>query len=145
MPCRSLPVPGSVIAIAVISSPVQNFGSQRCFCSSLAKPQQVGRHDVVVQPETDAAVAAGGGLLGDDRVVPEVRVAAAAVLLGHRHAEEALLAGLEPHTAVDDLRLLPFLVMGRDVAIEEGPVGLAEQFMLGLEQGALVLDGTAHG
>jgi hypothetical protein len=33
MPCRSLPVPGSVIAIAVISSPLQNFGSQRCFCS----------------------------------------------------------------------------------------------------------------
>ena len=103
--------------------------------------QQVGRHDVVVQAEADPAVAPGGGFLGDDRVVPEVGVAAAAVLLGHRHAQEALLAGLQPHAAVDDLRLLPFVVMGRDVAIEEGPVGLAEQLMLGLEKSALVLDG----
>jgi hypothetical protein len=37
MPCRSLPVPGSLIAIAVISSPLQKPGSQRCFCSSVAK------------------------------------------------------------------------------------------------------------
>ena len=29
-------MPGSVIAIAVIISPLQNFGSQRAFCSSLA-------------------------------------------------------------------------------------------------------------
>jgi hypothetical protein len=36
MPCRSLPVPGSVMAMAVISSPEQNPGSQRCFCSSVA-------------------------------------------------------------------------------------------------------------
>ena len=35
MPCRSEPVPGSVIAIAVIISPVQNFGNQRAFCSSV--------------------------------------------------------------------------------------------------------------
>ncbi len=42
MPCRSRPVPGSVIAIAVIISPVQNFGSQRCFCSSLASSSKYG-------------------------------------------------------------------------------------------------------
>ena len=36
MPCRSEPVPGSVIAIAVMISPEQNPGSQRCFCSSVA-------------------------------------------------------------------------------------------------------------
>ena len=106
--------------------------------------QQVGRHDVVVQPESDPAVAPGGGLLGDDRVVAEVGVAAAAVLLGDRHAQEALLTRLEPDATVDDLRLLPFVVIGRDVALEECPVGLAEQFVLGLEQGALVFDGAAH-
>ena len=34
MPWRSEPVPGSVIAIAVIISPEQKRGSQRSFCSS---------------------------------------------------------------------------------------------------------------
>ena len=34
-PCRSLPAPGSVIAIAVIVSPDTHPGSQRCFCSSV--------------------------------------------------------------------------------------------------------------
>jgi hypothetical protein len=29
------PVPGSVMAMAPISSPLAIFGSQRCFCSSL--------------------------------------------------------------------------------------------------------------
>ena len=123
---------------------MQNFGSQRCFCSSVDSAQQVGRHDVVVQAESDPAVASGGGFLGDDRVVPEVGVAPAAVLLGHRHAQEALFAGLQPHPAVDDLGLLPFLVIRRDVAVEEAPVGLAEQIVLGFEKCALVLDGAAH-
>ena len=35
MPCRSLPAPGSLIAMAVISSPEQYPGSQRSFCSVL--------------------------------------------------------------------------------------------------------------
>ena len=42
MPCRSEPVPGSVIAIAVISSPLQKPGSQRRFCSSLASEVRYG-------------------------------------------------------------------------------------------------------
>jgi len=37
MPCRSEPAPGSVIAIAVIVSPVTQPGSQRRFCSSVAR------------------------------------------------------------------------------------------------------------
>ena len=37
MPRRSLPVPGSVIAIAPISSPAAILGSHRCFCSSLPR------------------------------------------------------------------------------------------------------------
>ena len=35
MPARSEPVPGSVIAMAHIISPVTNLGSQRFFCSSV--------------------------------------------------------------------------------------------------------------
>ena len=37
MPCRSLPAPGSVIAIAVISSPLAKPGSHRRFCSSVVR------------------------------------------------------------------------------------------------------------
>ncbi len=35
-------MPGSVIAIAVISSPEAQPGSQRCFCSSLPKVSRYG-------------------------------------------------------------------------------------------------------
>ncbi len=34
-PCRSLPVPGSVMAMAAITSPLAILGSQVRFCSSL--------------------------------------------------------------------------------------------------------------
>ena len=106
--------------------------------------EQVGRDDVVVQSEPEAAVAAGHRLFTDDGVVPEVRVSAAAVLLRHRHAQEALLAGLQPYAAVDDLVLLPLLVVRSDVPVQERPVGLPEQFVLGLEQRAGVVDGVSH-
>jgi len=98
-----------------------------------------------VQAEADAAVPARGGLLGDDHVVAEVRVAAAAVLLGHRHPKKALLAGLQPDTAVNDLLVLPLFVIRRHVPFEELAVGLAEQIVLGLEEGAVVFDDAAHG
>ncbi len=42
MPCRSDPVPGSVIAIAVIISPLTNPGSQRAFCSSVVSRSRYG-------------------------------------------------------------------------------------------------------
>lgn len=38
MPWRSEPAPGSVIAMAVMISPLQKPGSQRRFCSSVASP-----------------------------------------------------------------------------------------------------------
>ena len=110
--------------------------------------QEVGRDDVVLQREAQAAESARGGLLGDDHVVAEVVVPAAAVLLRHGHAEEALLAGFEPDATIDDLVLFPLLVERRDVALEECAIGLAEQLVLGFEEGALVLDylaGRAHG
>ena len=36
-PCRSDPAPGSDIAMAVIISPLTKGGSQRSFCSSVAR------------------------------------------------------------------------------------------------------------
>jgi len=99
MPCRSLPVPGSVIAIAVMISPVQNCGSQRCFCSSLASRTRYGRTTSLVQAEPDPAVATRDGLLVDDHVGSgSPGLPPPPVLLGHRHAEKALLAGFQPDT-----------------------------------------------
>ena len=43
MPARSDPVPGSVIAIAVMRVPSVMPGSQRCFCSSLQYSRKYGR------------------------------------------------------------------------------------------------------
>ena len=106
--------------------------------------EQIGRNDVVMQGEPEAAVPAGHGLFGDDGVVAKVRVAAAAVLLRHRHTQVALLAGLQPYPAVDDLVLLPLSVVGRDVLVQERPVGLPEQLVLGFEQGAGIVDGLGH-
>ncbi len=42
MPCRSEPAPGSVIAIAEISSPETSPGSQRRFCSSVPRVEMYG-------------------------------------------------------------------------------------------------------
>ena len=106
--------------------------------------EQIGRDDVVMQGETETAVPAGHGLFGDDGVVAKVRVAAAAVLLRHRHAQVTLLAGLQPHPAVDDLVFLPLSVVRRDVLVQERPVGLPEQLVLRFEQGAGIVDGLGH-
>ena len=111
----------------------------------VGQPQQIWSDHVVVQPESDAAVAARGRFLGDDHVVAEISIAASAVLLRHRHPEKSLLACLEPDTAVDDLLLFPLLVVGRHVPVQESTVGLAEKIVLGLEKGAVVMDDTAHG
>jgi hypothetical protein len=41
-PCRSEPAPGSVMAIAVMISPLTRPGSQRRFCSSVVSPMRYG-------------------------------------------------------------------------------------------------------
>ena len=128
-----------------MSSPVQNLRQPPLLLLLVGQTQQVGRYDVVVQSETDAAVAARDRLLGDDRVVAEVAVTATSIGLRHGHAEEALLAGLQPHSAVDDLVLLPLLVVRRDMSVQERAIRLSKQVVFGLEQRALVMDDTAHG
>ena len=92
---RSEPMPGSVMATAVISSPEQIPGSQRCCCSSFGEVQEVRQADVVVQREAEPGAAAAGPLhlLAEHEVVAEVPHAAAAERLGDVHAEEAVGAG----------------------------------------------------
>ena len=50
MPCRSEPAAGSLIAIAVISSPEQNPGNQRAFCSSVASRTRYGATTSLCSP-----------------------------------------------------------------------------------------------
>ena len=101
---RSEPIPGSVIASAVISSPEAIPPSQRSRCSLVAVAQEVRQADVVVQrdPQAEAADAGALGLLADHQVEAEVLRAGAAVALGHGHAEEAAAAGQREHLARDD-------------------------------------------
>ncbi len=76
-------MPGSVMAMAVMSSPAQMPGSQRPFCSS-SRGEEVGQADVVVEGQAEP-----GGVdpprwtsSRDDQVVAEVLDPAPAVLLG---------------------------------------------------------------
>ena len=118
-------MPGSVIAIAVMSSPEQMPGSQRAFCSSVQSVRKYGRQMSLwsVQPEPGGVDAGPLDLLGDHEVVAEVVDAAAAVLLGHGHAEEPERAGLREHLAVDDAGRLPLVVVGDELVGDERPHG----------------------
>ena len=82
------PASGSVMAKAILSSPVANRGSHRCFCSSVPNlammvAQMAG--DTTMHQQRAAGrgqLLVHGGQLGDP-------TAAAAVLLGHVDPEEA--------------------------------------------------------
>ena len=58
MPWRSEPAPGSVMAMAVISEPSQNPGSQRRFCSSVASPVRYGPTMSLCRPSASPAAPA---------------------------------------------------------------------------------------
>ena len=58
MPARSEPVPGSVIAIANIDSPLMNLGSHRFFCSSVPSLSRYGRHSATCTLEPPKLTAA---------------------------------------------------------------------------------------
>ena len=101
--------------------------------------EEVGEADVVVErpAETGGVHARPLDLLGDDDVVPEVAHAAAAEVLGHGHAEEALRTRLGEEVAVDDPRSLPLVVVRDELLGDEPPHRVAEQLVLVVEQRAL--------
>ena len=51
IPCEVAARPGSVIAMAMMSSPLAMPGSQRFFCSLVGQVDEVRPHDVVVQTQ----------------------------------------------------------------------------------------------
>ena len=91
--------------------------------------------DLRVEAEADAARVRPGDLLHHDDGVEAVRPCAA-VLLGHRGAEEARLPGLRPHLAVDVALVLPVAVEGHDLLLEELAEGIAELLVVVGEEGA---------
>ena len=134
MPCRSLPAPGSVMAMAVISSPLVKPGQPALLLLVGGEVAQVRADDVVVQPEPDAARADPGHLLVEDGVVAEVADAPAAELLLDVHPEQPLLAAGEPHLARHDPVLLPLVVEGDDGLLGPAPDHRPEVLVLGLVQ-----------
>ena len=98
----------------------------------------VGDDHVVVHREAEPAGAGAGDLLGEHHVVAEVLDPGAAVLLVDVEAEQPGLAGLEPDLAVDLAVLLPLLVVGDDLLLQEGAGGGAEVLVLLLVDRGLV-------
>jgi hypothetical protein len=127
-------MPGSVMAIAVTSSPLAIPGSQRSlFVGAVA--QEVRQANVVVQADAEARPADAGGLdlLVDHEVVAEVVDAPAAVLLGDRHAEEAVLTGLGEEVVRHDAGLLVFEVVRHDLVVEPPAEALTQRLVLFFE------------
>ena len=97
---------------------------------------EVRRADVVVQrqAEAGAADARGRQLLGEHDVEPEVAGPAAAVRLGDRHPEEAVLSGGGEHLARHDAGRLPVGVVRHHLLRDERGDGTAERLVVVVEQ-----------
>ena len=106
--------------------------------------EDVGRDDVGVQAEAGGREHALGHLLDHHGAVEEVG-AGPAVLFRHVGEEEARLAGLLPHLAAHLAVLLPALVVGGDLAIDEGADASAEKLVLLLVDGARAGHGASPG
>ena len=102
------------------------------FLLVVAEGQEVRQARVVVQRDAQAGAGDAGvrDLLVQDLVEAEVRHPAAAVLLGHRHAEEAAASGLLEDLARRDARLLPVEVVGDQRLVGEGPERVGEGEMV---------------
>ena len=89
-----------------------------------------------VQPRPGGVDPGPLDLLGDHQVVAEVVDAAAAVLLGHGHAQEAVLAGGWNRSRSTMPARSHSSLCGDDLGGDEPPDAVAEQIVLVVEQGA---------
>ncbi len=126
-------MPGSVIAMAVMSSPDDDAGQPARALLVGGEREEVGEADVGVQRDAEA----GGAdarvlqLLADHLVVAEVVDAAAAVLLGHGHAEEP--RGARRWRTARAARCPASFHSrwwGVDLPLDERPEALAEQVVI---------------
>src|SRR5262249_40150120 len=91
---------------------------------------EIGTDQTAVQRVEPALAAGARGLLDDDLLVAEVRIAHSAVFLFGPDHQEAEITGLLECAAVDDAGLPPRLHMRHDLAGEELPVGFAEDDLI---------------
>ena len=117
-PCRSEPAPGSVMAMAPISSPVAMSRQPLLLLLLRAVVEDVGRDDGIVQRDAEAVDADMADRLDDGALMRE-GAAGAAIFLRHRGAEQAGRARLRPALAVDLLGLLELVVARRDLLRQE--------------------------
>jgi hypothetical protein len=97
--------------------------------------QQVGRDDLGMQAPAQTRGVDARRLFHDHHREALVHPGAA-VLLGHRRAEEARRAGLGPDLAVDMALLFPARVVRRDLLLHEAACGIAERGVVFVEKGA---------
>ena len=129
-------MPGSVIAMAVTSSPEAQPGSQRRFCSSLPKLWMYGTTMSECSDMREAPLVDARQLLDDDDRVEEVAARPAVALLQPR-AQEAARARLAPRLAIDHACLAPARLVGDHLALDELAEGLAEELVVVVEQRAV--------
>ena len=123
------------MAIAVTNSPVQNPGSHRSFCESVARSKRYGATTSVwmVRHEANPTETLASSS-GKDRVEAEVAGVVPAVLLRHVESEKALATRLEPDAAVDRALRHHLVVDGDDGPGHEGLHGFAELVVVLVEQ-----------
>ena len=103
-------MPGSVIAIAVISSPDGDARAASARAARRAVLEEVGQADVVVQRDARGRSRRrrrSCDLLADDRLKRKSSTPGAAVLLGHGHREEAVVGRPSANTSRGDDALAP--------------------------------------
>jgi hypothetical protein len=101
-----------------------------------AEGEKIGRDQVGMDQKAGPAGAGPPQLLEDDDV-KEVIEPHPAIFPGHRAAEQAGRARLQPQVTRNDAVLFPFGVEGHDLAIDEAPDRLPENFMLFAKERAL--------
>ena len=99
-----------------------------------AQVDEVGDGDVVLQaePRAERRRAHRGELFHHHAAEAEVLRAEAAEPLRYEMADDGLLASRQPGLAVDDVLLLPALLVRRDLALDVGLDDLAERLVIGL-------------
>ena len=97
--------------------------------------EDVGRDDLRMQVIAAAGGVGVGQFLHEHGAVEKIGPQAA-VFLRHRTAKESLLAGLQPGLAADLAVLLPLVVVGGDLLVDEALDGVPEHAVLLAENGS---------